>query len=100
MAVAQDAVKVAPHVYKVLFENARIRLLEVRLKVGDKSSMHGHPAYLVYSLGASKVKFTSGSGETAELDLQAGQAMWREPEEHAANNLGKTDVHALLFELK
>lgn len=98
--MAQDAVKVAPHVYKVLFENARIRLLEVRLRSGDKSSMHGHPAYLYYALGAGKVKFTSASGETAEIDLQAGQAMWREPEEHAANNEGKTDLHGLLLELK
>ncbi len=98
--MAQDAVKVAPHVYKVLFENARIRLLEVRMKPGDKSSMHGHPAYLIYSLSAGKAKFTSASGETAEIDLQAGQAMWREPEEHAVNNVGKTDAHALLFELK
>ncbi len=30
--MAQDAAQVALHVYKVVFENERVRLLEVRMK--------------------------------------------------------------------
>ena len=40
----EDAVKVAPHVYKVALENDRVRVLETRMKPGDKTSMHSHPA--------------------------------------------------------
>ncbi len=98
--MAQDAVKVAPHVYKVLFENARVRLLEVRMKPGQKSSMHSHPAYVIYGLGPTKVKFASPGGQTAQVELKPGDVMWREPEEHAVDNLGTTDAHVLLFELK
>ncbi len=98
--MAGDAVQVAPHVYSVLFENERVRLLEVRLKPGESSAMHSHPAYVIYGLGDGKVKFNSPSGESAEVDLKAGEVMWREPEEHAVDNLGSTEAHALLFELR
>ena len=98
--MGHDPVEVAPNVYSVLFENEKVRLLQVREKPGDGSSMHSHPDYLVYGLGAGKVQFTSPSGETADVELKAGDVMWRDAEEHATENVGDTDVHALLFELK
>ncbi len=98
--MAQDPVEVAPNVYSVLFENERVRLLEVREAPGESSAMHSHPDYVIYSLGDGKVKFTSRSGESAELEISAGDVMWREAEEHATENVGETDIRALLFELK
>lgn len=52
--MGQNPVDVAPNVYSVLFENDKVRLLEVREKPGDGSSMHSHPDYLVYGLGDGK----------------------------------------------
>ena len=98
--MAGDAVQVAPHVYKVLFENERVRLLEVRLKAGESSAMHSHPAYVIYGLSEGTVKFNSPSGESADVPVKAGDVMWREPEDHAVDNVGSTDVGALIFELK
>ena len=46
------------------------------------------------------VTFTASSGESAGVELKAGEAMWRAAEEHAAANRGTADVVALLFELK
>ena len=46
------------------------------------------------------MKFTSCSRESAELEISAGDVMWREAEEHATENVGETDIRALLFELK
>ena len=98
--MAEDAAKVAPHVYKVVFENERARVLEVRMKAGESTAMHSHSDYVVYVLGDGKVRLTSSSGETAEVELQAGAVMWREAEEHATENIGTTEVHALFFEPK
>ena len=98
--MAKDAAEAAPNVYKVVFENERVRLLEARVKPGDSSAMHAHPNYLVYGLEDGKVTFTAASGESVEVELKAGQAMWREAEEHSAKNNGSTDVVALLVELK
>ena len=98
--MAEDAAKVAPHAYKVVFENERARILEVRMKPGEHTDMHSHPDYVVYLLGEGKVRFKSPSGETADLDLPADAVMWREAEEHATENIGATEVHALFFEPK
>jgi len=98
--MAVDPVQVASNVYTTLFENDRVRLLEARLAPGDSSAMHGHPDYVVYNLGEGKVRFSSPSGETEEVELPAGVAMWRDAEEHSTENVGTTEVRALLFELK
>jgi quercetin dioxygenase-like cupin family protein len=98
--MAADPIEVASNVYTTLFENERVRLLEVRLAGGDSSEMHGHPDYVVYNLDDGKVRFSAPSGDTEEVELPAGTAMWREAEEHATENLGATEVRALLFELK
>lgn len=37
-----DAVKAAPKHHKVLFENARVRVLEVTLEPGDEEPVHHH----------------------------------------------------------
>ncbi len=95
-----DATKVAPHAYKVLFENERARVLEVSMQPGERTEMHSHPDYIVYMFGEGKVRFTSASGETAELELPAGAVMWREAEEHATENIGATEVRGIFFEPK
>ncbi|MDX6570478.1 MAG: beta-alanine degradation protein BauB [Gaiellales bacterium] len=99
--MAEDATKVAPHVYGVLFENERVRVLEVRMQPGDRSEMHSHPAYFFYLLSpGGKVRFTMPNGETAEVELPSGASMWREAEEHSTENVGGTALHALFFEPK
>jgi hypothetical protein len=39
----QDAVKLSPQYYTVKAENDRVRVLEYRLKPGEKEVMHSHP---------------------------------------------------------
>ena len=95
-----EAAQVAPHVYKVLFENDRVRLLEVRMKPGDESAQHSHPDYLLYASEGGTVKLTDSSGQSGEVEIQSGDTMWRDAEEHSALNTGPTEIVALFFELK
>jgi beta-alanine degradation protein BauB len=97
-ASAQDPVRVAPNIYKVLLENARVRVLEVNAKAGEKTVMHWHPDYVVYSFNDGKARFTDAKGVSTESDFNAGQVRWRAAERHATEAV--TDIHALLFELK
>ncbi|PYJ67167.1 MAG: hypothetical protein DME76_15800, partial [Verrucomicrobia bacterium] len=46
-ASAQDPVKTSPQYYKVLLENDQVRVLEYRLKPGEKEPTHSHPAGVV-----------------------------------------------------
>ena len=98
--MAEDAVKVAPHAYKVLFENERVRLIEVSMQPGDRTEMHSHPGNLIYAIDGGKVKFTAPSGENTELDVPAGETMWMDATDHATDNVGDTAIRALMFEPK
>ena len=97
--MADDAAKVAPHVYKVVFENERARVLEVTMEPGARTELHAHPDYFIYLLSAGKVKFTTASGETQEVELPVGATLWREAEQHATENIGGV-LRALFFEPK
>ncbi len=98
--MSQDASVVAPNVYKVVFENDRVRLLEVSMDPGASSALHSHPDYLIYALSDGTVTLSDGSGQGAEVEIKAGDVMWRDAEEHTALNTGNTRLSALFFELK
>ena len=71
-----DAVSVAGDHYTVLEDNDKVRILEFRGKPGDKTAMHSHPNIVAIPLSAAKVKFTDPGGQSMEIDLAAGQAMY------------------------
>jgi quercetin dioxygenase-like cupin family protein len=99
MAMAQDLAKVSPDA-KVLFENDRVRVLEVQHQSGGKEPMHTHPAYVAYSLTNSTTKTTFPDGKTVVKDRKAGDVTWSEPVTHSVENVGTTEFHMLLIELK
>ena len=95
-----DAVSVAGDHYKVLEDNDKVRILEFRGKPGDKTAMHSHPNIVAIPLSAAKVKFTGPGGQSMEIDLAAGQAMYMDAAEHETEILGTDDSHVILVELK
>jgi len=98
--MAEYAATVAPHAYKVLFENEQVRLLEVTMKPGETTEMHSHPDNLVYLLSDGKYAFTAPSGESSEFDVSAGDVFWMEATDHATENGGDATLRALMFEPK
>ena len=97
---AQDPVKTSPQYYKVLLENDQVRVLEYRLKAGEKEPMHSHPAGVVYVLGGGKIKFSYPDGRTEEKAAATGETIWRDPTTHAVENVGDTEAHAIAIDLK
>ena len=89
-AHGQDPVTTSPKFYKVLLENDQVRVLEYRLKPGEKEPMHSHPAGVIYVLSDATVKFTTPDGKTGGGPATAGQTFWREPITHAVENVGTT----------
>jgi beta-alanine degradation protein BauB len=100
MAMAQDLAKVSPQDVKVLLDNDRVRVLEVRHQPGMKEPMHSHPAYVAYFLDATRMKIMLPDGKTVEKDRKAGELLWSEPVTHAVENIGTTEQHVLVIELK
>ena len=99
-AYAQDPVKVAPKNVKVVFENDRVRVIEVRIKPGEKIPVHSHPANVTIALSAFKVKWVSDEGEPTVKQFKLDTVVWSEPITHASENVGSTEIHAIAIELK
>src|SRR5437879_10855902 len=99
-ALAQDPVKTSPQYYKVLLENDQVRVLEYRLKAGEKEPVHSHPAGVVYVLSGAKLKFSYPDGRTEERTAATGETIWRDPTTHAVENVGNTEAHAITIDLK
>lgn len=100
VALAQDALKVAPTHYKVILENASVRVLKIDYAPGAKSAMHQHPDSIVIPLAASKVRFTLPDGKSEESDLASESAMYSPAGTHSPANIGKGPVYAVLIEFK
>ena len=99
-ALAQDPVKVDASHYKVLVDNASVRVLKISYAPGAKSVMHQHPDAIVIPLAASKVKFTMPDGTTQDNDLAAGTAQYTPAGTHNPTNVGTGPVDAILVEFK
>ncbi len=94
-----DAVKAAPDLYKVLLDNSKVRVLELRVKPGEKVQMHSHPSMAIYAFNDARNRFTFPDGKTQDIELKAGETRWMDPFSHAAENIGKSETHLLLIEL-
>lgn len=98
--MTRDAVTVAPHMYKVITENDRVRVLDVRSAPGVTTEMHSHPAQVAIAIADSQFNFTTPDGQTMQAQLSAGQAMYLPPIEHATQVTGTAESHVILVELK
>ena len=99
-ALAQDAIKADPAHYKVVFENASVRVLKIDYAIGARSSMHQHPDAIVIPMGDAKVRFTMADGKSEETDMAAGSAMYTPAITHTPANIGKNRIDGLLVEFK
>ena len=99
-AFAQDPVKVAPKNVKVVFENERVRVIEVWLKPGEKIPMHSHPANVTIALSSFKGKWVSNEGDPTVKQFKIDTVAWSEPITHASENVGSSEIHAIAIELK
>ena len=98
--LSQDPVKVAPKNVKVVFENNRVRVLEVRTKPGEKIPMHSHPPHLTYTLSDFKGKYSTPDGENVSNLGKTNAWSWTEAITHASENVGTTEIRAFAVELK
>jgi quercetin dioxygenase-like cupin family protein len=97
---AQDPVKVDSNHYKVLFENAGVRVLKISYAPGSKSVMHQHPDSIVVPLGNSSVRFQTPDGKSTDENMPSESAMYSPAGTHLPMNVGKTPVDAILVEFK
>lgn len=94
-----DPVATDPELYRVVFENERVRVLEYRDQPGDATQRHGHPDSVMVTLAGFRRRL-HGEGREVDVELTAGQVRWLDAQEHAGTNIGDTPTHAIFVELK
>jgi beta-alanine degradation protein BauB len=99
-ALAQDAVKAAPNVFKTVADNPRVRVLEANFKPGDKVPVHSHPDHLFYALEPGTLVLKPAGRTPYEMTLKSGEALFLPAQTRAAENDGDKTVRALIVEFK
>ena len=101
---AQDAALVQPQSYKVVLENAQVRVLEFNSRPGlgvCGSGLHSHPAHLGVVLSSGPVRIRTADGKVEEVPaMPVGSVFWSEAVTHATENISGHDLRSLLVEIK
>ncbi|MEN6329415.1 MAG: cupin domain-containing protein [Methanobacteriaceae archaeon] len=101
MTKIPDVLQVTASGYNLLMENEKVRVMEMRLKPGQKSPMHNHPHdHVVYVFKDAKFKLSFPDGKNAEFELRTGETLWIEAGPHETQNIGSTEGHNLVIETK
>lgn len=99
-ASAQDAAKNCADMCKVVLDNEHVRVIDYWVKPGGKLPMHSHPAAVTYFVTGGKVKTTLPDGKVTETDWKPGEARWSEAVTHSNENVGTTEAHTIVVEIK
>ena len=110
-----DAVAAAPNSHRVLFENDRVRVLEVVVRPGEREPVHTHSwPSLMFVTQPAKLRYFPAVLLGREVQLGAGEISQAGPKPtgtpvprwlsaegpHAVENLDTTEFRALRVELK
>ncbi len=94
-----DPVSTDPNLYKTVFENDRVRVLEYRDQPGDTTHPHRHPDSVMITLSAFRRR-VHANGQEVVVELPAAQARWVGAQSHTGENIGETATHTIFVELK
>ena len=87
---------------KVLLENERVRVREVRLDPGVRPGPHTHPyAHVGVILDPGTLRFTDPDGKSEEVAFKSGSVGWREAKvTHEVVNVSKSPMRIIEVEIK
>jgi hypothetical protein len=86
--------------YRVVLENELVRVLEYRDSPGQRTSPHRHPDYVLCALSAFKRRLVVTDGREAVREFRPGEVAFGKSQSHIGENIGSTDTHVLIVELK
>lgn len=97
-AMAQSNVP-APEI-KELLDNVQIKVMEMRLKPGARTTSDNRPNSFVYSLTDGTLVFVPPGRTSYEMSFRAGEALWLPAQATALANEGDKEIRALVVEIK
>jgi mannose-6-phosphate isomerase-like protein (cupin superfamily) len=95
-----DPTEVSPANYKTVWEEGDRRVVEMTLPAGTSDITHSHPNEVVYFITGGKVKVHLEDGGVMEAEFPDGFVLPHEAWTHKVENVGTTDIKAIIFETK
>lgn len=89
--MARHILDVAPKSAKVIFENDKVRVIEITMKRGQTLRMHSHKKGISYSLNGGKIRSKRKGGKFTVAKVRKGDVVWAArdgAEIHEVENLG------------
>jgi hypothetical protein len=97
----QDVLKVIPENYKLVLDNAFVRVIEARVPPGTVEAPHRHMRGVSVCLTEYTVESKIlPNGEWVRSERKLGTVYWSEASLHQLRNVGKTTSHTIRIELK
>lgn len=99
---AQDATRVQPRSYQVVFENDEIRAVRYSSLPGMGvcgTGVHSHPRHLTIALTPARVRIRV-DGRTIVAENKAGDVFYEEAVRHEAENISGWGTRAIMIEFK
>ena len=78
-------------------ENEHVRVLEMTLKAGESDQVHSHQDETAYFVKGGKIEIDLPDVGVMEADIPDGHVMWHEAWTHRVENVGSSDVRAIIF---
>lgn len=100
LADAQDAVQTDGDKYKVVLEDAQVRILEYRDLPGEKTHLHKHPQFVVVAMAPFRRRLHLADGRVLTREFKTGDVIHSQGESHVGENVGTSPTHVLLIEIK
>ena len=97
---AADAPTTDPDKYHVVLENEHVRVLDYTDRPGEKTSLHHHPDFVLHALGPFERRLHFADGTSRVVSFHGGETVFMPAQTHAGENIGTTNTHVLIVELK
>jgi beta-alanine degradation protein BauB len=87
---------------KVLLENERVRVREVKLEPGVKPGPHTHPyAHVGVILDPGTLQFNNPDGKSEQVTFKSGSVGWRDAKvTHEVINISQSPMRIIEVEIK
>ena len=103
-----DAMLAAPDHHGIILENDRVRVLDTRLRPGERTPVHSHswPSALYVMSWSDFVRRNEDDriivdSRTWDRQPAIGEALWSAPlVPHSVENVGDRELHIIAVELK
>lgn len=81
-SLALDPARVAPHIFEVVLENEKVRVLRVTDRNGETQPLHSHPGRVIVHLSPCAWIVNEDDGSTRMESYKFGDVYWADPLTH------------------